>query len=142
MLSVISRVPAWGWSCAAIAAALVFAALGRAGIFPPPYGLVLAVIASTGFAILGWVRLDEPAREAHKFAWWWGGASGMAAAVIACAALPFIAGAPDQIAELLQSRYRGGPPQAVAFVTGVLAAALAQLAGYAIVWAGWWLAKR
>src|SRR5690606_14710418 len=38
-------------------------------------GVMMAAVL--GVSVWWWRRLDEAAREAHKWAWYWGGSSGM-----------------------------------------------------------------
>jgi hypothetical protein len=99
-------------------------------------GLVAVTMAA---ALLGglwwWSRLDEAAREAHKWAWWWGGTAGMAFGAVLLGTLM----AHGQVAVI--SDWAGEGP-VVLFGAGGAAILTFQLAGYTIAWAVWWLRRR
>lgn len=100
-------------------------------------GLVLlglfAVVAGLGLGLWWWRRVDEAAREAHKWAWWWGGCGGLATGAMG-AAVTFRGAA-------LDTALAGYSPTA-AFAMGVFALLTLQFVGYTLAWAGWWLSKR
>ena len=116
------------------------AALGVGVKFAMPLGPVATIVSTaailaivTPVSILCWRQLDEVAREAHKTAWFWGGSTGMLLGFLALIwARRF---APD-----LLLLHGARPGDLVEF--GLLGVVLAQLAGYLVVWAGWWLARR
>lgn len=91
----------------------------------------ITVMAVTlGAGVWWWSRLDEAAREAHKWAWWWGGTSGLAVAGAVMLTvstrgldLPVLSGRPG-------------------LMTGILLLLLCQTVGYAVAWAVWWLQRR
>lgn len=95
------------------------------------------------FTMLGWRRLDETAKEAHKFAWFWGSLA-LPALMLACLFTPLPTLVREQIVEsfFTANPDTGWQPASYGFLAGVLAAALAQIAGWAIVWTGWWIARR
>ena len=92
-------------------------------------------IGALWFCFVYWKRLDEAAREAHKFAWYWGGSLGLA------------------VSGLLVGLQARGPPASPLLwpgfeadatgylMTGALGVVTAQIIGYGLVWAGWWLWK-
>lgn len=99
----------------------------------------------TAFSLLAWARLDETAREAHKFAWLYGGGLGMLVLLLGAVGLIWSPGAWS----LLAPRVIGLAPAAAdmpeplgGFVVGLLACAIAQVIGYALVWSAWWLRRR
>lgn len=102
---------------------------------PMPIQLTLALVLLTalvGASIYYWRLIDEAAREAHKFAWFWGGSTALGLALpvlffIDAATWEALLGAHD-------TRYW--------VMAGVQAVVLIQLAGYILVWVGWWLARR
>lgn len=97
---------------------------------------VSAAMAIGLAACLWWWRgIDEAAREAHKWAWWWGGSGGIAVGGIVLLTLMA-----RNEAVLLPSGIGSDPTDI--FVSGMMALALFQLAGYALAWAGWWLKHR
>ena len=103
--------------------------LPRAVVFGGSVLLVLAIFASF---IVYWRNIDEAAREAHKFAWFWGSVAGM------LVVLPF---AVVTSAEHLVAMFGPHSPAEWA-LGGVMALLIAQMAGYGLVWAGWWLRQR
>lgn len=96
----------------------------------------LTITVTMGLALWAtlnwWRRSDEAVREAHKWAWLWGGSGGMAAGMIllmtAFIRLPDDALPAWSTAEALQN--------------GAMIVILAQLAGYCLAWAAWWLRHR
>jgi hypothetical protein len=96
-------------------------------------GILLSVLGvGLAISLLWWRLADEVVREAHKTAWFWGGSSGMLLALIGAVFVPEVAPALIERAE--------SPAELLKF--GVLAAALAQIAGYLLAWAGWWASRR
>jgi hypothetical protein len=96
--------------------------------------LIVAVIAATGaLSWQWWKHLDEVAREAQKFGWYWGGSAGIVAAGTVLILVDSGRMAPP--AFLLQAA--SNP-----FVAGGMTVLGAQMIGFVIVWAGWWLAHR
>ena len=83
-----------------------------------------------------WRRLDEAAREAHKAAWLWGS---MGVLYLALGAAAFILALQPDLA--LTEKFGGASP-ATWLAVGITALAYAQMAGYLIAWAIWWLRKR
>lgn len=106
-------------------------------ISPPTWAVFLVVIAavvgSFAVSLVWWRRLDEVAREAHKFAWYWGGSCGLAVGLILVVFVDIGRLAPP----LLE-----GPSVREGFVAGALSVMLAQIIGYGAAWAGWWWARR
>lgn len=105
--------------------------------------IALAWIAT--FSVLAWMRLDETAREAHKYAWFYGGGTGLLLMLLALIAIIWSPGMWEQLA----SRMTGFGPAVVdmpgplaGFVGGVMACAIAQVIGYGLVWGGWWIRRR
>jgi hypothetical protein len=95
-------------------------------------GSILLIFAVFAASVVYWRNIDEAAREAHKFAWFWGGVAGL---------LLMLPGAVLITSERLVAMF--GPHSPAEWVLGGLAAMLiAQMAGYALVWAGWWLRQR
>lgn len=98
---------------------------------------VVAAALAVGFYVcMGWWRrLDEAAREAHKWAWFWGGSGGMSSGLIILIAVQFRS---DPAAS--------GPlsdmPATEALYNGAMFMVLSQAVGYAIAWAVWWLRHR
>lgn len=83
-------------------------------------------------SIIYWRNIDEAAREAHKFAWFWGGSC----ATLLVLPLAFLVGDIRLVAWMGQR----SPSEWVLF--GVMSLTIAQLAGYGLAWAGWWLRQR
>jgi hypothetical protein len=93
--------------------------------------LVAAILLLSGAAtLLIWRRLDEAAREAHKWAWYWGGSAGLVAVL---AMLMLGDRAFDLAADVGLTN---------SFESGITAVLLLQVIGYLIAWAWWWLRRR
>jgi hypothetical protein len=109
---------------------------------PGSMGAVATVaLLSAAFAltfavcVVWWRRIDEAAREAHKWAWWWGGSGGMAVGGVLLVAMALQADDAPLPAKL-------GTSPADLFAAGIMTIILFQLAGYLLAWAGWWLRHR
>ena len=126
-----------------VGAGLFGAAIGAGGALlkeleiAPSRGLMFAG-GLVGFAalfvgsVVYWRNIDEAAREAHKFAWFWGGSMGL------LAMLPIsILISSERLVAVLGQR---SPGEWVAF--GMMSLLSAQLIGYGLVWAAWWLRQR
>lgn len=79
-------------------------------------------------------RLDEAAREAHKFAWYWGGSAGLLFTGIGLGMLT----ADPSLA--LGLRPPETTPAEWIVLGGVVTVGL-QVVGYVVTWIGWWLWK-
>lgn len=113
-----------------------YMALSKMEIDPPRAfvfgGAVLLVLAIFGSSVVYWRNIDEAAREAHKFAWFWGGVAGM------MAMLPItVATSTERLVAMF-----GQHSPAEWAIGGMMALLIAQMAGYGLVWAGWWLRQR
>lgn len=93
---------------------------------------LVGIAALLGASILYWRNIDEAAREAHKFAWFWGGTVAM---------MPMLAFgvfvSPERLVVMFGER---SPAEWVAGGMGALL--IAQMIGYGLVWAVWWLRQR
>lgn len=120
---------------AGLAAGVIVALDGRGPLSVAGIGLAVAVALTvlTWVCVAWWSRLDEAAREAHKWAWWWGGTAGTALAGVILIGLQRTAFADTALV---------GPHPLDSLSAGVLIVLLSQLAGYAVAWAAWWLARR
>lgn len=99
-------------------------------------GLISILMATAlGGGIWWWSRLDEAAREAHKWAWWWGGSAGMAIGAVLLLTLV------THGESAIVSAWAGDTP-ADTFGAGIAAILLFQLVGYTIAWIIWWLRRR
>lgn len=96
---------------------------------------IVAVMAATlAVTVWWWRRLDEAAREAHKWAWYWGGSAGM---MLGMAAVLTLATRDVDIERFLPADTNTGD----LIVGGMLSILLFQLAGYTLAWGWWWLAR-
>jgi hypothetical protein len=124
------------------AGGLIAASVVRAAANAPMIVVLIAIPWVMGCALMAWRVTDEPAREAHKFAWWWGGSAGL---VLALVSSLFI-GRENAIADYALASLSAGRPDwpegSLAFLGGLMFAATAQMVGYCLVWAGWWAARR
>ena len=79
-----NRIAPWRWIVALLGLSLGFGAVlaifGAMSRDAGPLALVLMALVVTGLSALAvwltskyWGRIDEAAREAHKWAWFWGG---------------------------------------------------------------------
>ena len=98
--------------------------------------LMLALVLALGLvgAVSYWRRLDEAAREAHKFAWYWGGSVGVGVALVIAITLAKT--------DLVAVGFAGSSTPGELVSLGMMAAMGLQVACYLVVWAGWWLSKR
>jgi hypothetical protein len=139
----LKRLPSWAYTLVAALPALAF-------MFAPTIADVnlrfalgaVILIWLVGFATYAWIRLDEPSREAHKFAWFWGGAPALAVMqliAVAAVATPIVG---EPIAAFIATQSKNGATPESGFFVGVFSAAVVQVLGYVLVWTGWWLSKR
>lgn len=95
-------------------------------------GSVLLIFAVFAASVVYWRNIDEAAREAHKFAWFWGGVGGL------LLMLPIIVlVSPERLVAMFGER-----SPADWLTGGMMALLIAQLTGYGLVWAIWWLRQR
>jgi hypothetical protein len=102
---------------------------------PTPVIGVAAAIAVIGVSVVSliyWRMIDEAAREAHKFAWFWGGLAGTVVALLLGA---FVGS--DRLTAIYGDLHPAGW-----LILGMGALLVAQTSGYALAWAGWWLARQ
>ncbi|SJM49944.1 hypothetical protein FM111_02160 [Brevundimonas diminuta 3F5N] len=96
---------------------------------------VVMMVAVLGVSFWWWSRLDEAAREAHKWAWYWGGSTGMLIGLVLMMVLT------TRPADIAVPASLGETP-ADLIGAGMLAILLFQLTGYGLAWAWWWLGRR
>lgn len=120
-----------GMACAIGAAVLT--GVGWSAVAAGALTASLAMAAAVLIVVWWWRRLDEAAREAHKWAWFWGGNVGLAVAAAAFLTLIRM----DLDASDLAAY---GPADMIAL--GIALTLFLQLIGYTLAWAGWWLARR
>lgn len=84
--------------------------------------------------VVWWRGADEAVREAHKWAWYWGGSAGIVVVMIAVGLAGW------DVIELAPMELSGDPGGLI--MTGVGLTLGAQLIGYLIAWAAWWLRHR
>ena len=109
----------------------------------PPlfHAVVIAVTAvSVVLSFIWWSKLDEIDKEAHKFAWFWGGSSALGLVAVSIVPL-WLSRDLGRFVHELGAGLADVYPGAGGFIVGVVACALAQFLGYAIVYVVWW-AKR
>jgi len=100
-------------------------------------GLVVAGLMAVGVWLVAmyWRRLDEAAREAHKWAWFWGGNVALLPLIVG---LFFLLERPDLQVPLWPGLH-AGPAGYVA--TGGFIVVFTLLIGYSLAWLYWWLWK-
>lgn len=99
----------------------------------------IAVVAMVGAMVVSvaWMRaIDEAAREAHKAAWFWGGCGGMSlgGVFLIMTSLP-------QSEQWHFSAFDGRTDPAAYAATGAFGMMMLMVAGYAVVWAWWWMTR-
>jgi hypothetical protein len=109
-----------------------FGAIDYGGDTPAfaPWLVAVVLIVSGVITLLMWRRLDEAAREAHKWAWYWGGSAGL----VAVLAL-FLLG--DRGFDIVASLGLTN-----SFESGIKAVLLLEVVSYLLAWAYWWLRRR
>jgi len=138
----------WLFAAVGLALAVLVAAWGlgpnlTAGAKPAGLMLIgLLVLGGTAFGCLHWRALDETAREAHKSAWFWGGSTGLALFSFALVVLMLFPTAGDALADYAAANRGHIHPTAFAILMGFMGCFVAQTAGYALAWGGWWLKRR
>jgi FtsH-binding integral membrane protein len=96
---------------------------------------VVMMAAVLGVSFWWWRRLDEAAREAHKWAWYWGGSMGMLIGVVLLVVLT------TRPADIVIPASFGQTP-ADLLGAGMIAILGFQLIGYGLAWAWWWFGRR
>ncbi|MFN3878316.1 MAG: hypothetical protein ACK4MH_08060 [Brevundimonas sp.] len=107
---------------------------GLGGLIGSGLFLVAVMAATLAVTVWWWRRLDEAAREAHKWAWYWGGSAGM---MLGLALVLTLATRDVDLARFLPADASSGD----LVVGGMLSILLFQLAGYTLAWGWWWLAR-
>lgn len=95
----------------------------------------VVMAAVLGVSFWWWRRLDEAAREAHKWAWYWGGSTGMLMGLVLMLVLT------TRPADIAIPASLGETP-ADLVGAGMMAILLFQMVGYGLAWAWWWWARR
>lgn len=100
--------------------------------------LTIAVLLGFPLSIWYWLRLDETAREAHKFAWFWGSSLAILVAILGFVILAVKA----SVLNGPMPFYPEGHDPYSAFLDGVVLVLGLQLLGYGLVWVIWWVRMR
>lgn len=108
---------------------------GQLGVLLTAAVLAVVMGGSLWLGVWWWRRVDEAAREAHKWAWFWGGSCGMILGFI-CLLTVSLRGADIPLPASF-----GQTPQDL-LVSGMMAILGFQIVGYTIAWAWWWLGRR
>ena len=96
---------------------------------------LVALPVAVWMTLLWWRRLDEAAREAHKWAWYWGATVG----VLLVLPVMFL---PDRVGAVALAHRLGFVEPAELVHFGISAVLILQVAGYGVAWAAWWLKRR
>ena len=106
---------------------------GSTGELALRVALVIGLIAGAAYSLSYWRRLDEAAREAHKWAWYWGGSIGLLPA-------GFLAATPTPGVRLAgELGFKTGPELLQFGAMGVVGC---MIVGYLVAWGFWWLRRR
>lgn len=119
---------------AGIGAAFLSDQPGVGGLVGSGAFLIAVMAAVLVVTIWWWRRLDEAAREAHKWAWYWGGSAGMA---VGLTLVLTVTTRNIDLGRFMSADANAGD----LIVGGMLSILLFQLAGYALAWGWWWLAR-
>ena len=110
--------------------------------------MLLAVIASLVPSIPYWRSMDEPSREAHKFAMFWGMGLALLPVMAMGFQVMFSGGVRDIVQGLVESfissskGFFGQQQAAVGFFFGIFISVHILLLGYGLTWLGWWARQR
>ena len=125
--------------CAAALAIVAWGAIKALLAFGHPAEALAVMAGVVGMAVAASLtlarRLDETGRAVVRFAWYWGGGGAMALTVAAWG-LYAAAGAP-----FLDQMLRGAWTPIELIALGAFGVATAQVAGFAIAGAAWWLKR-
>lgn len=100
--------------------------------------VAVSVMVGAMVVSVAWMRsIDEAAREAHKAAWFWGGCGGMAVGGV----LLILTCIPGSAQLSIPSWLEGRTDPAAYAATGAFAMMMLMSAGYAVVWAWWWITR-
>ena len=130
---------------------LLVSMLVRFDVMPEEWLAYLAPLCFlTGLpaAMAHWRGIDEPSREAHKFAYFWGMGSGVAIAILLAIEIAVLPGAQALIGNWIDgfiteaSAKWGQRAAATGFYLGIMACALFSFVAYFIVWLCWWAYQR
>jgi hypothetical protein len=108
---------------------------GQLGVLLTAAVLAAVMGGSLWLGVWWWRRVDEAAREAHKWAWFWGGSCGMLLGFI-CLLTVSIRGSDIPLPASF-----GETPHDL-LVSGMMAILGFQIVGYGLAWAWWWLGRR
>jgi hypothetical protein len=95
-----------------------------------------------------WRMIDEPSREAHKFAFFWGGGSGAGIVLLIGIALMFFPGPRDLVQGWIEGFIAvtkgafGKQQGAVGVCLAIMIGTMLQCLAYLLVWIGWWARQR
>jgi hypothetical protein len=125
---------------AAVLALIGWGAIKGLLFFGQPLAAIAAMAAvaggGIGASLLLHSRLDEVGRSTEQLAWYWGG-GGATALMLLWLLVYALAGAP-----WLDQALRGAWSPLELICLGALGLAAAQVMGFALVGAGWWLKRR
>ena len=112
------------------------------------YFTLLTFLLATLAVLPYWQSLDEPSREAHKFAVWWGLGWAFAIVTVLGCEMLFFSGLRDVVQGWVEGWIAfsdgelGEQQGAVGFYLGILASTFMLGLGYILVWIGWWARQR
>ena len=142
-----------GWLAVAIAPALILVvldAMDAIGFEAVRYLFLVSLVWAVVFAFVSWKQLDDPSREAYKFASFWGAGSGLGIGGLVVFVFVAFPGATGDLIQSWIDSYSGGPspesdgwrPGPVGYFLGVASMIVVQTALFLLVWLGWWAHQR
>ena len=108
----------------------------RPGISSGVVGIFILV--TLGVSLLYWRRLDETAREAHKFSWLWGSSVAILIVIAIASLITIKVGFFGPFPALLDAQLS----PSVAYTYGIFSVLGLQIVAYGVVWVLWWLRMR
>ncbi len=139
-----TRFPPWAYLLAGVIPIVLLLTVGE--MLPNVIGLPVAILATLwagAMVTIHWKRLDEAARQAHRWAWYWGGSLGLAAGFLATAIALKAPGGLGWIAGLAAPFLAANQPAEQAYLfAGIVLTVITQMLGFLLAWVWWWARRR
>ncbi|MBI1360322.1 MAG: hypothetical protein GC155_08570 [Alphaproteobacteria bacterium] len=139
-----TRLQPWVYLLAGVIPIALVVTVGDA--LPNVIGLPVAILATVWAGVMvtiHWKRLDEAARQAHRWAWYWGGSLGLGAAFLAAAIAMKAPGGLGWMSSLAAPFLPTDLPHEQSYLfAGIILTVLAQMGGFLLAWLWWWARRR